>query len=120
MSGATEEKEEKSPFFQMYKNTCLKIESAADKIRSSVEASSAPTPSNPVPTMADAMRLVKECGVHEKTSLMHTAVMLIMKAEFRQILNLHDTNEGRYDLIEREHEKEMKKPACRQLNYYLL
>ncbi|KAL5672852.1 hypothetical protein ACJX0J_017158, partial [Zea mays] len=45
MSGATEE-EEKSPFFRMYKNTCLKIESAADKITSSVEASSAPAPSN--------------------------------------------------------------------------
>jgi hypothetical protein len=55
MSGATEE-EEKSPFFRMYKNTCLKIESAADKITSSVEASSAPAPSNLVPTMADAMR----------------------------------------------------------------
>jgi hypothetical protein len=64
--------------------------------------------------------LVKECGVQEKTSLMHTTVMLIMKAEFRQILSLLDTNEGRYDLIEREHEKEMKKPAWRQLNYYLL
>ncbi|KAL5653851.1 hypothetical protein ACJX0J_033170, partial [Zea mays] len=25
MSGATEEEEEKSPFFRMYKNTCLKI-----------------------------------------------------------------------------------------------
>jgi hypothetical protein len=34
-----------------------------------------------------------------------------MKAEFRQILSLLDTNESRYDLIEREHEKEMKKPT---------
>jgi hypothetical protein len=56
----------------MYKNTCLNIESAANKITSSVEASSDLALSNHVPTMADAMKLVKECGVQEKTSLMHT------------------------------------------------
>lgn len=62
MHGATKE-EEKSHFFRMYKNTCLKIQSAIDKITLSVEASSAPAPSNPIPIMADAMKLVNECGV---------------------------------------------------------
>jgi hypothetical protein len=108
--GAAEDKEEKSPFFRMYKNTCLKIDSVTDKIGSSVEASSA-HPSSHVPTLADAMKLVKECGVQEKTAMMHTAALLIMKSEFRQILFLLDTNKGRYDFIEREHEKEIKKAA---------
>ena len=44
-----ETKEEKSPFYRMYKNTCLKIESAADRI-SSVSATSA-SPTNVVPTI---------------------------------------------------------------------
>jgi hypothetical protein len=57
------------------------------------------------------MKLVKECGVQEKTSMMHTAALLIMKPEFRQILFLLETNKGRYNFIEREHEKEMKKAA---------
>jgi hypothetical protein len=64
--GAAEDKEEKSPFFRMYKNTCLKIDGVADKISSSVEASSAPPPSSSVRTIADAMKLVKKCGVQEK------------------------------------------------------
>jgi hypothetical protein len=42
---------------------------------------------------------------------MHTTVMLTMKPEFRLILSLLETNEGKYDLIEREHEKEVKKSA---------
>jgi hypothetical protein len=57
------------------------------------------------------MKLVKEYGVQEKTSMMHTATLLIMKLEFRQILFLLETNEGRYNFIEKEHEKEMKKAA---------
>jgi hypothetical protein len=57
------------------------------------------------------MKLVKECGVQEKTSMMHTATLLIMKPEFRQILFLLETNEDRYNFIEREHEKETKKAA---------
>nr|XP_034586758.1 L10-interacting MYB domain-containing protein-like [Setaria viridis] len=61
-SSSIEEKGEKSPFFQLYKNTCLKIETAADKISSSVEASSAP-PTNPVPSISEAMKMVKDCGV---------------------------------------------------------
>jgi hypothetical protein len=66
LSSPTEEKEEKSPFFRMYKNTCMRIESAADKIGSSLEASSAPPQSNPVPTIAQAMRMVEDCGIQEK------------------------------------------------------
>jgi hypothetical protein len=107
-STATEEKDEKSPFFRLYKNTCLKIETAAEKISSSVEASSAP-PTNLVSTIAEAMKMVKDCGVQERTPLMHTATFLIMKPEFREVFSSLETNEGRLDLIEREHEKETMK-----------
>ncbi|KAF0910017.1 hypothetical protein E2562_001259 [Oryza meyeriana var. granulata] len=65
---AVEEKEEKSPFYRMYKNTCLKIETAAERISTSVEASSATT-INPIPTIAEAVKMVKECGVEEGTAL---------------------------------------------------
>ena len=93
----------------MYKNTCLKIETAAEKISSSVEASSAPPPTDLVPTIAQVMKMVKDCGVQEKTALMHSTTLLIVKPEFREIFSLLETNEGRFDLLEREHEKEMKK-----------
>jgi hypothetical protein len=61
-STATEEKEEKNPFFQLYKNTCFKIETAAEKISTSVETSSA-SPTNPVPSIKEAMQMVEDCGV---------------------------------------------------------
>jgi hypothetical protein len=70
-SSSMEEKDEKSPFFRLYKNTCLKIETTVNKISSSVEASAAPT--NPVPSIAEAIKMVQDCGVQEKTALMHTA-----------------------------------------------
>jgi hypothetical protein len=38
---------------------------------------------------------------------MHIATLLIMKPEFTEILGALETNEGRFDLIEREHK--MKK-----------
>lgn len=88
-----------------------KIESAAEKITTSVEASAAPPQGNIVPTIAQAMKMVKECGVQEKTALMHTTSLMIMKPEFRELLSVLETNEGRFDLIERENEKEMKKAA---------
>nr|AYC81222.1 transposase [Oryza sativa Indica Group] len=78
------DKDEKSPFARMYKNTCLKIETAAEKICTSVEASSA-SPCNVVPTIKEAMKMVKDCGVEEKTALMHTATTLFMKPEFREM-----------------------------------
>jgi uncharacterized protein YdcH (DUF465 family) len=108
--GRSEEKDEKSPFFRLYKNTCLKIETAADKISTSVEASSASAPStNQVPTIKEAMQMVKKCGVEEKTALMHTATLLIMNPEFREVLSSLETNEGRFDLLDREHAKELKR-----------
>jgi hypothetical protein len=85
----------------------MKIESAAEKITSSVEASSVPSQANLVPTIAQAMKMVKDCGIQEKTVLMHTTSLLIMKPEFRELLGVLETNEGRFDFIEREHE--MKK-----------
>ena len=107
-SSSIEEKDEKSPFFRLYKNTCLKIETAADKISSSVEASSAP-PTNLIPSISEAMKMVKDCGVQEKTALMHTATFLIVKPKFREVFSSLETKEGRFDLIEREHEKELLK-----------
>ena len=108
-SNANEEKEEKSPFLRLYKQTCEKIESGVEKITSSVEASSAPPPTNLVPTISEVMKLVKDCGVKEKTALMHTTLTLIVKPDFREIFNVLETEEGRFDFLEREHEKEMLK-----------
>jgi hypothetical protein len=108
--GRSEEKDEKSPFFRLYKNTCLKIETAAEKISTSVGASSASTlPTNHVPSIKEAIQMVKECGVEEKTALMHTSSLLIMKPEFREVLSSLESNEGRLDLLEREHAKELKR-----------
>jgi hypothetical protein len=81
----------------------MKIKSATEKITSSVKASSAPSQGNLVPTIAQAMKMVKDCGIEEKTVLMHTTSLLIMKPEFRELLGVLETNEGRFDLIEREH-----------------
>jgi predicted dinucleotide-utilizing enzyme len=105
---AIEEKEEKSPFFRMYKNTCLKIESAAERISTSVEASSAPT-INQIPTIAEAVKMVKECGVEEGTALMYMAWSALANPEFREFFGSLETNKGRLDLIQREHEMEKNK-----------
>jgi hypothetical protein len=102
-----ESKEEKSPFYRMNKNTCSKIESAADRISSASATSASPT--NVVPTIGEAMKMVEECGVEEGTPLMHTATMLIMKPEFREVFSHPKTNFGRLDVLEREHEKEMRR-----------
>ena len=80
-----------------------------EKITSSVEASSAPFATNLVPTISEVMKLVKDCGVKEKTALMHTTLTLIVKSEFREIFNVLETKEGRFDFLEREHEKEILK-----------
>jgi hypothetical protein len=40
---------------------------------------------------------------------MHTASLLIIKPEFRELLSAFETNEGRLNFIEGEHQKEMKK-----------
>jgi hypothetical protein len=102
------DKDEKSPFSRMYKTTCQKIEAAAEKISTSVEAS-ATSPCNAAPTIKEVMKMVKDCGVQEGTALMHTTTFLIMKPEFREVFTSLETNEGRLDLIEMEHEKEMKR-----------
>jgi hypothetical protein len=102
-SAGAEEKSEKSPFFRLYKSTCQKIETAAEKISTSVEASS-PPPTNHVPTIAMTMKMVKECGVEEGTALMYTATSLIVKPKFREVFSSLETIEGRFDLIRREHD----------------
>jgi hypothetical protein len=87
----------------MYKNTCLKIETAAERISTSVEASSAP-PTNLVPSIAETMKMV--IG---GTALMYTTSSLIRQPDFRELFSCLQTNKGRFDLIEREHEKETMK-----------
>jgi len=100
-----EEKEDKtSPFLRLYKQTCSKIEEGVEKITTSVDASSAPSMHSQVPSIVEAMKMLKECGVEEKTALMHTSTLLIMKPEIRELLNSFETIEGRLDWLKREHE----------------
>uniref|UniRef100_A0A804QDC8 Uncharacterized protein n=1 Tax=Zea mays TaxID=4577 RepID=A0A804QDC8_MAIZE len=54
--------------------------------------------------LQEAMKMLKECGVEEKTALMHTSTLLIMKSEVRELLNSFETVEGRLDWLKREHE----------------
>jgi hypothetical protein len=105
-SSCNEENDDKntSPFLRLYKQTCSKIEEGVEKITTSVEASSAPPMHSKVPSIAEALKLLKECGVEEKTALMHTSTMLIMKPEIRELLNSFETIEGRLDWLKREHE----------------
>jgi hypothetical protein len=102
-----EDKEEKGMLLRLYKQTCMKIEEGVDKITTSVKASSAPPMTTQVPSLAEAMARVKECGVKEKTALMHTITLLIMKPEGREVLKLFETNEGRLDFLERGHVKKL-------------
>jgi hypothetical protein len=85
----------------------MKIEEGVDKITTSVEASSAPPVTTQVPTLAEAMVMVKECGVKEKKTLKHTTTLLIMKPEGSEVLKLFETNEGRLDFLEREQVKKL-------------
>jgi hypothetical protein len=90
----------------LYKQTYIKIEEGVDKI-TSVEASSAPPVTTQVPSLEEAMRMVKECRVKEKTAMMHTSIFLIMKPEGREVLKLFETIEGKLDFLEREYAKKL-------------
>jgi hypothetical protein len=85
-----------------------KIEEVVDKISSSLEASSAPRTSQ-MPTIAEAMKLLKDCGVQEGTTLMHISTLLIIKPEIRELLATFETLEGRLDWLKREHEMKQLK-----------
>jgi hypothetical protein len=76
---------------------------AAEKISTSVEASSA-SPTNHVPTIAMTMKMVKKCGVEERSALMYTTTSLIVKLDFREVCNSLETIDGKLDLIKREHD----------------
>ena len=104
-SGSTcvEEKEERSLLLRLYKQTCSKIEEGVDKITTSVEVASTPTTSQ-IPTIAEAMKMLRECGVQEGTALMHTSTLLIIKPEIRELLKSFETLERRLDWLKREHE----------------
>jgi hypothetical protein len=59
----------------------------------SVEASSSP-PTSQAPSIAETMKMVKDCGVKEKTALMRTTTFLIVKPEFREVFSMLETNGG--------------------------
>jgi hypothetical protein len=102
-SASVEDKEDKSsPFLRLYKQACSKIE-GVDKISTSIEASSKSVTSH-VPTIAEAMQMVKECGVEEGTAIMHTSSLLMVKPEFRELLATFETLRGRLDWLQRQHE----------------
>jgi hypothetical protein len=86
----------------------LNIETATEKISSSDEASTT-LPLYLIPTIVEVMKVVKDCGVQERTTLMHTTTFLIVNPEFREVFSSLETNEGCHNLIEREREKEMVK-----------
>jgi len=103
-------KAEKSPFFREYKSTLANINEGVSNICASVQASSAHTSSaSSVPSIADYMKMMKECGVKEKTALYFTATQIGMKPEVREVFMLIETNEGKLDWLERAHEAEMRK-----------
>jgi hypothetical protein len=93
----------------------MKIESATGKFTPSVEASSAPSQGSLVPTIAQAMKMVKDCGIEEKMALMHTTSLLIMKSQFRELLGVLETNEGRFD--EEGHVDYVLGPLCLFIHY---
>jgi hypothetical protein len=88
----------------LYKNTYQRIETAAEKIFTSVEASSAP-PTNYIPTIAMTMKMMIGYGVEEETALMYTITSLIVKPDFRKVFISIEIIEGRLDLIKREHDR---------------
>jgi hypothetical protein len=67
------------------------------KYQSFIDFSYEPPPPKKISTLVEAMRMVKECGVKEKIALMHTATLLTVKPEIREIPSLLETNEGRLE-----------------------
>ena len=60
-SSCIKEKEDKtSPFLWLYKQTCSKIEEGVEKITTSVDASSAPSMHSQVPSIAEAMKMLRD------------------------------------------------------------
>lgn len=55
-----EDKEDKSPFLFLYKQTWSKIKKRVDNFTTSIEASSAPLMTKQVSTIAEAIRMVEE------------------------------------------------------------
>ena len=53
--------------------------------------------------------MVIECGVEEGTALMYMAFSALKNPDFREFFTSLQTNKGRLNLIEREHEKETKR-----------
>ena len=51
-----------------------------DIIASSFEASSTTSQKSHVPSMAEALQMVKDCGVEEGTDIMHTATFFYHEA----------------------------------------
>nr|BAK03599.1 predicted protein [Hordeum vulgare subsp. vulgare] len=62
--------------------------------------------SGTVPTMREAVRLIRECGVSEATDLFYTATRtVVMNPEYRELFALIRTREGRLDWLQRAHDE---------------
>jgi hypothetical protein len=89
-------KEDKNMFPQTYKSACNDLTAMA-------EASS--SDSNTVPTIREAVGLIRECGVSEGTALFYTATkVVVMNPGYRELFSLIQTREGRLDWIQRAHD----------------
>jgi hypothetical protein len=84
--------EDKNPVPQKCKRACATTEvSSCD--------------SNMVPTIREAVGLIRECGVSEGTALFYTATKTVaMNPEYRELFSLIQTREGRLDWLQRAHD----------------
>ena len=89
-------KEDKNPLPQNYKK-------AHNDLAATVEVSSCD--SSTVPTIREAVALIRECGVSEATDLFYTATKIVaMNPECRELFALIRTKEGRLDWLQRAHD----------------
>lgn len=96
VAAASTTKEDKNPLPGNYKK-------ARNDPTATAEASSCD--SSTVPTIREAVRLIRECGVSEATDLFYTATMIVaMNPEYRELFALIRTREGRLDWLQRAHD----------------
>lgn len=96
VAAALTTKEDKNPLPGNYKKACNDPTATA-------EASSCD--SSMVPTIREAVRLIRECGVSEATDLFYTSTMIVaMNPEYRELFALIRTREGRLDWLQRAHD----------------
>ncbi|CAM0948921.1 unnamed protein product [Alopecurus aequalis] len=96
VAASTTKEEDKNPVPQKYKKARTDLTVAA-------EASSCD--SSTVPTIREAVALIRECGVSEATDLFYTATITVaLNPECRELFALIRTKEGRLDWLQRVHD----------------